>query len=71
MVNKDGDFFFIDKELDIIKLFKDRKIMKIFFKWNYLIRRLYCVYFFVFMGDLLVGVYDRKFKIGEINWYNY
>lgn len=71
MVNKDGDFFFIDRELDIIKLFKDMKIMKIFIKWNYLIWRLYCVYFFVFMGDLLVGVYDRKFKRGEVNWYNY
>lgn len=70
-VNKDGDLFFIDRELDIIKLPKDRKTMKIFLKWNYSTRRPYCVYFSAFTGDLLVGVYDRKSKIGEINRYNH
>ncbi|XP_052694086.1 uncharacterized protein LOC128172333 isoform X3 [Crassostrea angulata] len=70
-VNKDGDLFFIDRELDIIKLSKDRKTMKIFLKWNYSTRRPYCVYFSAFTGDLLVGVYDRKSKIGEVNRYNH
>lgn len=70
-VNKEGDLFFIDRELDIIKLSKDRKTMKIFLKWNYSTRRPYCVYFSAFTGDLLVGVYDRKSKIGEVNRYNH
>lgn len=70
-MNKDGDLFFIDRELDIIKLSKDMKIMKIFIKWNYSTWRPYCVYFSAFTGDLLVGVYDRKSKRGEVNRYNH
>lgn len=70
-VNKDGDLFFIDRELDIIKLSKDTKTMKIFIKWNYSTWRPYCVYFSAFTGDLLVGVYDKKSKIGEVNRYNH
>lgn len=72
IINKDGEFFFIDIEFEIIKILKDMKLIEIFLKrlylnWNW---RLYCVYLFVFISDLLVGMYDEKFYIGKVSWYN-
>lgn len=55
IVNSDSELIYIDKENNIKKLLKDKKVIMIFlvnnFKWWLL-----CIYWFEFIDSLLVGM---------------
>lgn len=75
IVNGIGELFYIDMDFVIIKFLSDLKIILIFiirmdFEWI-----LVCIYCFMIIGDLLVGivgiVFGKKLKlIVKINRYN-
>lgn len=65
IVNSKDEIFYIGRDNDIKKIlnFKEMIIFKWFKNyWNY------CVYCFLFIGDLLVGVFISG--IGMVGWYS-
>lgn len=66
IVNKDGELIFIDYNYNINKLLNDMKIIIVFIERKYFIWILMCVYWFLFIGDLLVGVYRDVIKYIDI-----
>lgn len=66
MVSKDGELIYVDKDGIFKKLLNDLKIIIIFINLNL---NLWCVYCFLIIGDLLVGVFESR--IGFVICYNY
>lgn len=69
IVNSDNELFYIYSNNNIYKLLKDMKniwfIKKCFF-WIYR-----CIYWFMIINDLLVGMCGEKIWICKVNWYNW
>lgn len=68
IVNSKDEIFYIDRD-NVIKKILDYKEM-IIFKWFKNLYRNYCVYCFLFIGDLLVGMYNYVKEISKVIWYN-
>lgn len=71
IVNNESELFYIDKDYFINKLLKDMRIIFMFLEYRKFIWRFWCLCWFLFSGDLLVGmIYGVYKKIGSVIWYN-
>lgn len=71
IVNKDNELIYIDKKYNIIKLLSDFKNKIEFIILKDFMWKLFCVYSFKIIGDLLIGMYKYDIRMGKVNWYNY
>lgn len=70
IVNIYCEFIYINESYKIMKLLKDLKRNIWFIKGVEFIVWLRCVYSLLYNGDFLVGMYNEKFRIGKVMWYN-
>lgn len=71
-MNSESELFFIVKDSIIKKILLDNKIIilikRIDFNWS-----LMCLYWFLYIRDLLIGFYSNNLliRMGKVIWFNW
>ncbi|XP_062613894.1 uncharacterized protein LOC134275645 [Saccostrea cucullata] len=68
-VTSDGDLIYIDRKGNIIKLSKDNTVKTVLKSYNTEQWEPHCVYSSPSTGYLLVGIYNKYTRIGQVNRY--
>lgn len=66
IVNSENELIYIDKYFKINKLLRDMKLFILFVEIKGFERLLWCVYWFLLIGDFLVGMFDLFGEIGKV-----
>lgn len=70
IVNRENEFIYIDNMYNIRKFLMDMENFIIFIEIIDFLWRLWCVYWLLLSGDLLVVIYKIGIMIGKVKWYN-
>lgn len=71
IVINESELIYIERYGDINKLLSDLRIIILIFRLINLVWRFNCVYWFLLIRDLLIGIYDSIIiKIGKVICYN-
>lgn len=70
-MKNNSELIYIDMDFNIRILLEDMKKIKIVIRIRDFKGRLYCLYWFIFIGDLLVGMYNEFFIIGKVICFNF
>lgn len=66
IVNSENELIYIDKYFKINKLLRDMKLFILFVEIIGFKRLLWCVYWFLLIGDFLVGMFDLFGEMGKV-----